>query len=277
MRKTAIPLLIVFSLFTLALQAQQTTVVTQNPGEDEDVHLKIGALAGLTLAMNTADYQVSQVSRYLAPGSHFGVRASIPIGRKTRIVAGVGYHTLAFKDENERISFNDNIDNHSIAIGGESGTGALVTTGTFQYAVLTANLQFSQFFIGVNIGLPMSSEMRNELIDTDEVIPAEGIDPDTHWGTGRYTIGRLIREDVTREKDDINTLIELRAGGEFPIIKSPVGDLNFGISLGWTFNQILKQTKDLAEGTESANFLPNYDDQFYLPNVQFHVSYLFNL
>ncbi|MBE0645048.1 MAG: hypothetical protein IH600_13270 [Bacteroidetes bacterium] len=264
MRKTAIPLLLLLCVWTISLQAQQTTVVVENAGDEDDLHLKIGALAGLTLAMNTADYQVSRVSRFLGLGSHFGVRASIPLGRKTRIVGGLGYHTLSFRDENKRVSFNDNIENHSTDV---VNNGTLTTTGTFQYTVVTAMLQFSQFFIGVNVGLPAASEMKNE--GDNFTIPEGGIDPASDWAeTPNLSVGRRIRPDITPEKDDISTLIELRAGGEFPIVKSAMGDLNFGISLGWTFNQILKDSR--------AN-LPNYADQFYLPNVLFHVSYMFNI
>ncbi len=264
MQKAAMSLLLLLCMLTISLHAQQTTVVVENAQEEDDLHLKIGALGGLTLAMNTADYQVSRVSRFLDLGSHFGIRASVPIGRKTRIVGGLGYHTLSFKDENKRISFNDNIDNHSTDV---PSNGTLTTSGTFQYTVVTAMLQFSQFFIGVNVGLPVSSEMKNE--GDNFTIPAGGIDPAADWAdTPNLSVGRRIRADITPEKDDINTLIELRAGGEFPIVKSPVGDLNFGISLGWTFNEILK---------DSRTNLPNYADQFYLPNVLFHVSYMFNL
>lgn len=263
MRKTAFSFLFLLCTYSFALQAQQTTVIVEEPDKD-DLSLKIGVLAGLTLAMNTADYNVSRVSRSLDLGSHFGVRASIPLGRKTRIVAGLGYHTLAFKDENRRLSFNDNIENHSTDI---PNNGTLTTTGTFQYTVVTAMLQFSQFFIGVNLGLPMSSEMKNEIDNV--ALPDGGLDPASEWvDRPDLSIGRRLRPDISPEKDDINTLIELRAGGEFPIVKSAIGDLNLGISLGWTFNKILKSSQDN---------LPNYDDQFYLPNVLFHLSYMFNL
>ncbi len=265
MRKAAFTLLVLLCAGTIALQAQQTTVIVEN-AEEDDLHLKIGALAGLTLAMNTADYQVSRVSRSLALGSEFAVRASIPLGRKTRIVAGLGYHTLAYKDENKRISFNDNIQNHSTDIPND---GTLTTTGSFQYTIVTAMLQFSQFFIGMNIGLPVSSEMKNE--GDNFTIPESGIDPagDPAWAhSPQYSVGRLIRPDITPEKEDISMLLELRAGGEFAIVKAPMGDLNLGISLGWTFNKILEDSR--------AN-LPNYRDQFYLPNVLFHLSYMFNI
>jgi hypothetical protein len=264
MRKAAFPLLVLLCAWTISLQAQQTTVIVENAGEEDDLHLKIGALAGLTLAMNTTDYQVSGVSRSLAPGSQFGVRASIPLGRRTRVVAGLGYHTLAFKDENKRISFNDNIQNHSTDIPNE---GTLTTTGSFQYTIVTAMLQFSQFFIGMNIGLPMSSEITNE--GDNFTIPEAGIDPAKDWADSpQYSVGRLIRPDITPAKDDVSTLLELRAGGEFPIIKGPMGDLNLGISLGWTFNTILKESRDN---------LPNFKDQFYLPSALVHVSYMFNI
>ena len=141
MKRTSILLLLLCLAIPVATQAQQTTVVVQNPTEDDDLHLKIGALAGLTLAMSTTDYQVSRVSRFLDLGSHFGLRASVPLGRKTRLVAGIGYHTLSFKDENKRISFNDNIEDHSTDI---PNNGTLTTTGTFQYTTLTAMFQFSQ-------------------------------------------------------------------------------------------------------------------------------------
>ena len=275
MRKTAIPVLLLIALFTFPVQAQQTTVVAQNAGEEDDLHLKIGVLAGLTLAMNTTDYQVSSVSRFLDLGSHFGVRASVPLGRKTRFVGGVGYHTLSFKDENKRISFNEDIDNHSTNI---DANGVLTTTGTFQYTVITAMFQFSQFFIGMNFGMPMSSEMKNEL--STGPIPEQGINPVTDWLDNPQNIrnmGRVIKADISPETEDVNMLLELRAGGEFAIVKSPMGDLNLGISLGWTFNQILKPTKDLADDKASKYFLPNFDDQFYLPNVLFHLSWMFNI
>jgi hypothetical protein len=269
-----LPLLLLV-LLAIQLPAQQTTVIVEKPGDEDDLHLKVGALAGLTLAMNTTDYQVSRVSRFLDLGSHFGVRASIPLGRKTRVVGGIGYHTLSFKDENKRISFNDQIENHSTDIPNE---GTLTTTGSFQFTVLTAMFQFSQFFIGVNVGLPMSSEMTNEL--SNETIPENGINParDRDWAdNANLDVGRVIRADITPENDDINTLIELRAGGEFPLVKSAVGDLNLGISLGWTFNNILKPTKDMDSESKAKYNLPNFDDQFYLPNVLFHLSWMFNI
>jgi hypothetical protein len=275
MRKTAIPLLLLIALFTFSVQAQQTTVVVQNAGEEDDLHLKIGVLAGLTLAMNTTDYQVSSVSRFLDLGSHFGVRASVPLGRKTRFVGGVGLHTLSFKDENKRISFNDDIDNHSTNI---DANGVLTTNGTFQYTVITAMFQFSQFFIGMNFGLPMSSEMKNEL--STGPIREQGINPVTDWLDSPPNVrnmGRVIKADISPETEDVNMLLELRAGGEFALVKSPMGDLNLGISLGWTFNKILKPTKDLDDDTPSKYFLPNFDDQFYLPNVLFHLSWMFNI
>jgi hypothetical protein len=244
--------------------AQNTRVIVNEGGEEQDLHIKIGAQAGLTLAMNTTDYQVSRVSRSLGIGSDFGVRASIPIGGKTRFVAGVGYHTLSFKDENERISYSDAIDNHSVDL-----PSTLTTEGTFQYTVLTAMMQFSQFYIGVNIGLPASSEMTNT---AEFEIPDNGLNPAIAYYTpSRPELNpenRLIKNDITPDDDDLSTLIELRLGGEFPIVKSPLGDLNFGISLGWTFNQILKDSRDN---------LPNMDDQFHLPNVMFNIAYLFNI
>ena len=272
MRKTVIPLMLLV-LLAISLPAQQTTVIVENAGDEDDLHFKVGALAGLTLAMNTTDYQVSRVSRFLDLGSHFGVRASIPLGRKTRVVGGIGYHTLAFKDENKRISFNDQIENHSTDIPNE---GTLTTTGSFQYTVLTAMFQFCQFFIGVNVGLPMSSTMRNEL--SNQEIPANGIDPAKEWAdNANLSVGRVLRSDISPENDDINTLIELRAGGEFPLVKSAVGDLNLGISLGWTFNNIIKTTEDMDPESKAKYNLPNFDDQFYLPNVLFHLSWMFNI
>lgn len=276
MRKAAILLLLVFSAFSISLRAQQTTVVVENAGDEDDLHIKIGALAGVTLAMNTTDYQVSRVSRFLGVGSDFGVRASIPLGRKTRIVGGLGYHTLAFTDENKLISINDNIENHVADIPND---GTLTTNGTFQYTVATVMLQFSQFFVGMSVGLPVSSKMTNA--GDNFTIPEAGINPAKDWNDGGTDVGRLIKPDFTPENDEINTLLELRIGGEFPIIKAPIGDLNFGISLGWTFNQILKypdkNSPDAEKSTSIIKSLPNYSDQFYLPSVLFHVSYMFNI
>ncbi|PLX32447.1 MAG: hypothetical protein C0600_02360 [Ignavibacteria bacterium] len=264
MRKFTFPLIVLFCLSFLSAQAQQTTVIVEDATETEDQHLKIGALAGLTLAMNTTDYNVQRVTRSLGLGSNFGVRASIPIGQKTRFVTGLGYHTLTFSDENERISFNDNIKDHSIDL-----PGTLTTEGTFQYTVFTAMFQFSSVFVGVNIGLPTSSEMKNSATGFD--IPDGGIDP-TDWYTPPRNEfnpdGRLIKKDITPEDDDINTLIELRLGGEFPLSKTAIGDLNLGISVGYTFQNIIKDSRDN---------LPHMHTNFWLPNVLFHLSYLFNI
>lgn len=257
MRKAVFPSFLLLITLTISLSAQNSRVVVEDATNKEDTHFKIGALAGLTLAMNTTDYNVSQVSRSLGIGSNFGVRASVPIGGNTRFVGGVGYHTLSFSDENKHVSVDiDNVD-HRWTLD-----SPLTTEGTFQYTVLTAMLQFSQFFIGVNIGLPASSEMTNS---ADFMIPESGLVPPENIDNPE---GRILRSDITPETDDLNTLIELRAGGEFPVVKTGVGDLNFGISLGWTFNQILK---------ESYDNLPNMEDQFYLPNVLFQVSYMFNI
>ncbi|MCB2204397.1 hypothetical protein KQI65_06570 [bacterium] len=256
MRRAVIPIMVLF-LATSSLALAQTRVVVEDATNEEDTHIKIGALAGLTLAMNTTDYNVSQVSRSLGLGSNFGVRASIPIGGKTRVVAGLGYHTLAFSDENNHVSVDIDNENHRWTFD-----SPLTTEGTFQYTVVTAMLQFSEFFIGMNIGFPASSEMTNS---ADFPIPDAGLAPPENINNPE---GRILRKDITPDIEDVNTLIELRAGGEFPIVKSPVGDLNLGISLGWTFNEILKESHDN---------LPNMEDQFHLPNVMFHLSYLFNI
>ncbi|MBN1448048.1 MAG: hypothetical protein JXA28_08960 [Bacteroidetes bacterium] len=265
MRKAVTPFIVLLLVGLGGLQAQQTTVVTTYEDED-DTHLKIGALAGLTLSMNTTDYVVQRVTRTLGLGSHFGIRASIPIGKKTRVVTGLGYHTLTFKDENKRISFSDAVNDHSADLPND---GTLTTEGTFQYTVLTVMLQFSQVFIGVNIGMPASAEMTNSA--DGFTIPAGGVDPTSWYTPPRPELnpeGRKIKTDITPVDEDINTLIELRLGGEFPIMKSPVGDLNLGISVGYTFQNIVKDSRDN---------LPNMETNFWLPNVLFHLSYMFNL
>ena len=265
MRKALFPLIVLFLIGLGGTQAQQTTVVTTYE-DDADTHLKIGALAGLTLSMNTTDYVVQRVTRSLGIGSHFGVRASIPIGHKTRFVGGLGYHTLAFRDENKRISFSDAVKDHSTDLRND---GTLTTEGTFQYTVLTAMFQFSQVYIGVNIGVPISAEMKNTADGFD--IPAGGVDPTDWYDPPRPELNperRKIKQDITPEDEDVNTLIELRLGGEFPIMKSPVGDLNLGISVGYTFQNIIKDSRDN---------LPHMETNFWLPNVLFHLSYMFNL
>ncbi|MCZ7555222.1 MAG: hypothetical protein M5R41_02300 [Bacteroidia bacterium] len=251
-------------IVALSMQAMaQTTIVVRDEVEEDDMFIKVGALGALTLAMNTTDYNVSRVSRTLGVGSHFGVKASIPLGRKTRVVGELSLHTLAFTDENERISFSDAIENHSTNIPGK-----LKTEGTFQYTMLSVFFQFSQFYIGVGYGLPASSEMKNT--GDGFTIPAEGIDPAASWADspGLNPEGRRVFSDITPADDDVNALLELRIGGEFPVVKSRIGDLNFGISMAYTFNNIIK---------DSRTFLPNYEDQFHLPNVMFHLAYLFNI
>jgi len=265
MRKAVFPLVILLLIGMNGVQAQQTTVVSEQ--EDEyDMHFKIGALAGLTLAMNTTDYIVTRVTRTLSLGSHFGVRASIPIGKRTRFVTGLGYHTLTFKDENKRISFSDAAVNHSTDLPNE---GTLTTEGTFQYTVVTAMLQFSSVFIGVNLGLPTSAEMTNSA--DGFTIPEGGVDPTSWYNPPRPELNpenRKIKKDITPDDEDINPLIELRLGGEFPVMKSRVGDLNLGISVGYTFQNIISDSRDN---------LPNMDTNFWLPNMLFHLSYMFNL
>jgi hypothetical protein len=264
MRKGIIPLLL-FIVSTLSFQAlAQPTIVVREASDEADMYIKVGALAALTLAMNTTDYHVSNISRSLGVGSHLGVRASIPLGRSTRVIGGLGYHTLVFSDVlNKRISFSEAIENHSAEMPGK-----LNISGSFQYTVVTAGLQFGQFYMLFSYGLPTSSELLNSGDGFD--IPAEGIDPAAAWGgnAGLNPEGRRIYPDISPDNEDINPLLELRVGGEFPLVKSRVGDLNLGISVAYTFNNIMKDSR--------AN-LPNYMDQFYLPNVMFHLAYMFNI
>ncbi|HOJ04932.1 MAG TPA: hypothetical protein PK916_13115 [Bacteroidota bacterium] len=259
-------LLLLFAALTMQGLAQTTVVVRDAAEDDEDMHIKVGVMAGLGLAMNTTDYHVSNVSRSLGLGSQFGLRGSFPLGRKSRVVGGIGYHTLAFADENARISFSDAIENHSTNV--PENLGKLKTEGSFKYTIITAGFQFSQFFITFSYGLPMSSTLENSL--SNGTIDADGIDPAAEWSQrpDLNPDGNRIRADISPEKDDINPLLELRLGGEFPAVKTALGDLNFGISLAYTFNNIIK---------DGRTNLPTYEDQFHLPNVLFHLSYMFNI
>jgi len=263
MRIPFIPLLLLLVITTSSTAFSQRTVIVRDAKDEVDMHLKVGVIGAATLSMNTTDYHVSMVSRSLGLGSHFGVRASIPIGGRTRVVGSLGYHTLTFSDVNERISFSDSIHNHSTNIPGK-----LNTDGTFQYVMLAVGFQFSQFYVTFGVGFPSAAELKN----TPEgfTLPPEGIDPAEQW-VGKSNLnpdGNRIRADITPTLEDINPLLELRFGGEFPIFKSPIGDLNFGISLAYTFNNIIK---------DSHTNLPKYEDQFHLPNVKFHLSYMFNI
>ncbi len=247
-------LLLLFS--AINLNAQDNTIVIQAGTEDQKPPLQIGVIAGIVGAYNTTDYNISGVKRALGWGPHLGARVFIPIGTKTQIIAGISYHVLAFKDENERVSFDQELlVNHSSGLD-----QVLVTEGEFSYTCLVGMFKISSFFIGMQIGFPMKGTITNTMVNNQ----GESQLPYTqdNWG------GRSIEEDISPATEDISTLIELRAGAEFPLVESAMGDLNLGFSLAYTFNNII---------TDSHDNLPNFDDQFHLPSVMVHISYMFSL
>jgi hypothetical protein len=266
MKSGSIPFLILL-IAAMSIQTQaQSSVDTRNNVEGEDTFIKVGVVGALTAAMSTADYHVSNVSRSMGFGSHFGIRGSFPLGPSARIVGEVAMRSLAFSDENVRIEFSEGLRDNASAI-----PGVLRTEGTFQYAMFTAMLHFNYFYIGFGYGIPASADVKNYGEGFD--IPADGIDPSSHpgWELNKpewNPEGRRIFSDITPATDDVNPLLELRIGGEYPIMRSSLGDLTIGLSLAYTFNNIIK---------DSRKNLPNYEDQFQLPNAMLHLAYLFNL
>jgi hypothetical protein len=266
MKKGMIPCIVLLMAAMSTQTLAQTGAASRDAADDYDSFIKVGALGGMTLAMSTADYHVSNVSRSLGVGSHFGIRGSIPLSPKARVIGEIALHTLAFSDENVRIEFSDGLRDNASAIPGK-----LRTEGVLRYTKLSAMLQFSNFFIGFGYGIPGSAEVKNYGDGFD--IPAAGIDPSSHpgWELNKpewNPEGRRIYPDISPAKDDLEPLLELRLGGEFPVIRSQLGDLVIGASIAYTFNNAIKY---------SHKNLPNLEDQFHLPNVMIHLGYMFNL
>jgi hypothetical protein len=250
-------LLTALLLFTASsVFAQDPTIVIEDGTVARKPGIQIGVLAGLSAGYSTTDYHASEIDRSLGFGPTLLAQAQFPIGTTTRLFAQLGYHTLAFSTKhNQRIAVNRSWDVGSTRLL----PGALTTDGSFKYLLVGGGFKISAFFIGLNFGFPASATMTNEMA---------GQQPD---GDGNYFTDKSeykIPADISPESSNINTLIELRAGGEFPVVQEDIGDLNLGFSLAWTFGNIIK---------DSGDDLPIMEDQFHIPSVTVHLSWLFNI
>lgn len=101
------------------------------------------------------------------------------------------------------------------------------------YLTLGPSLFMSGFVVGLNFGLPMSAESDGKELKTD----------------------------------DLGMMAEVRLGGMFPLLDSPVGRLNLVVNLGYMFS-----------GTHKSGKYSAADDFIPVPaSVSLGFNYLFNL
>lgn len=205
----------------------------------------IGPYAALNLAMNTADYHVSGAERSIVPGSHFGVVSDIPIGKQTSLLAALGYYTLAFKDVNEKLDpGGDNPTDISLP-------SKLTTEGSFNYIALLAMFKIDYFCVGFQFGLPVAATIENSM-----------------EGGLRGSGDSRFRADISPESSERAFLIEVRLGGDFPVVDLQDGSINLTFTGGYPLTEHL---------SEAENALPKMDDNFRMPNLSLGLSYRFGL
>lgn len=109
------------------------------------------------------------------------------------------------------------------------------TTYNYKYLTLGGNFYLSGFTVGLNIGIPMSGSRDDG------------------------------SNDLVIESSNINTMFELRLGGNFSLSESPTGRFILFINGGYQLNSL---------------FIDEFDSSTYNPHiasVQFGLSYLFNV
>ena len=114
------------------------------------------------------------------------------------------------------------------------------------------------FTIGFNFGLPLSATVKNSGLDTIPYV-FQNFD-------GKFR--GVVKSDISPQTSDMPFLIEGRIGADFTLYENPQGKLDFGVTLGYTFNQMMNVT--------TGNY-PIYSDNFRLPNIMLHLSYLFGV
>ncbi len=208
----------------------------------EKKKIEVGPTFGINIAMNTADYHVSDAQRSITPGFVAGVNADIQVGNNLSLLVGLGYQSVSFSDENSHVD-RDYPRDQDVKLG-----SLLTTEGTFSYMFFAPALKFGEaFFVGFNFGLPVSAEITNSM----------------SGGLPGY-----LRADISPADDERKLLIEGRLGGMFSVMSNEQGSLRVALTASYPLTEAATSPTDNSK-------LPRLDDNFRMPNILFSVSYLF--
>lgn len=228
--------LLVFAFFLNLAAAQE---------EEKPRPVRLGPELGVNAAMNTVDYNVSGVERFLGLGSSFGAVAVFPLGKITSAVVGVHYYTLTAREENKKIN---------VILNGEEANqnlyNLMTTESVFHYITLQTMFRVEMFELGFQFGMPVQGGVA---VSKGKALPDGQVPvPDKDPVTG----------------DDVNFLVEGRIGGAFPVVETSGGILILRFSAGYPFTMMATSPEDQ---------LPKMEENFRLPNLQLSISWLFDL
>lgn len=204
----------------------------------------LGPELGGTLAMNTVDYHVENVKRSIGFNITAGAVFAYKFEGDNALLGGLHYYSLAYRDENEYVSVNNQQANIS---------NKIITKGTFSYLGISCMLRASVVLIGFQIGLPLDGSSTIEL----------GSSTGRSGTSETNQIGAI----TVSSTDKMKVLFEPRIGVEFPIVTHVRGDFVMGFTFGYPVSTM----------SESPYTLPNMTDNFRLPNMKIHASYRFSL
>ncbi|NOY06515.1 MAG: hypothetical protein GXO82_07780 [Chlorobi bacterium] len=228
--------LLVFAFFLNMAAAQE---------EEKPRPIRLGPELGVNTAMNTVDYNVSGVERFLGIGSSFGVVAEFPLGKITSAVVGMHYYTLTAREENKKIN---------VMLNGQEANqnlyNLMTTESMFQYIAFQTMFRVEMFEIGFQFGVPVQGGVA---VSKGEALP-----------NGQVPVPD---QDPVR-KEDINFMVEGRIGGAFPVFETSGGILVLRFSAGYPFTTMAVSSEDQ---------LPKMEENFRLPNLQLSISWLFDL
>jgi hypothetical protein len=234
--------------YSIVLFFALTAVMAAQSLGEKPRSIFVGPMLGITGAVDITDYHISGPKRNPLPGSILGVMSEFRTSPSTGVLAGLGYYTLAFSDQNTAIRWDFTREDASITL-----PKILTTEGSFHYLNLLLMFKVTAFTIGFNFGLPLSATMTNSGPDTLPYL---------------FNTNKRIAGDISPKTSDMPFLIEGRIGADFTFHEDAFGKLNVGFSLGYTFNQMMNATE--------GNY-PIYSDNFRLPNIMLHLSYLFGV
>jgi hypothetical protein len=223
--------------------------------------IQLGPFASINFSRNIADYHVSAPERTFGLGSNFGAMCDIPLDERFGVIAALGFYTLTFSDKNSNVDIPRPAGKLDFDYEIRKFKGVKLTTeGTFNYLSLMAMLRISYFMIGFNAGLPVGAKITNSA--ESESFPITYKDP------VQTDIDVSITEDITPASSNRSFLFEVRFGGDFPVWNTDTGSLHFGLSGSYPLTTLMEWNK---------KDLPHLDDNFKMPSLQLHLSYLFNL